>query len=83
MAQKYLLSQYLFIAVSFYRNIFLSQYWVQKCIVGFSLYNVDIDPFDVDSRLPEPIDIQQSGNMFNVNVKMSNIKVSNDHYYLL
>ncbi len=39
------------------------------------LYGVDIDPFDVDSRLPEPIDLQQSGNMFNVDVKMKDIKV--------
>ena len=40
-----------------------------------SLYGQIIDPFDVDSKLPEPIDLKQSGNMFTVDVKMGGIKI--------
>ena len=40
-----------------------------------SLYGMAIDPLDVDSKLPEPIDMKQSGNMFTVDVKMNGIKV--------
>jgi len=39
------------------------------------LYGMAIDPLDVDSKLPEPIDMKQSGNMFTVDVKMNGIKV--------
>ena len=34
-----------------------------------------IDPLDVDSKLPEPMDMKQSGNMFTVDVQMKGIKV--------
>ncbi len=38
------------------------------------MYGMVIDPLDVDSKLPEPIDLRQTGNMFAVDVKMKNIK---------
>lgn len=56
----------------------ISQIWSDfqlKLNSDAALYGVVIDPFDVDSKLPEPIDLQQTGNMFNVDVKMHSIKV--------
>jgi hypothetical protein len=39
------------------------------------LYGVVLDPFDVDAKLPQPIDIKQQGSGYNVGVKMHGIKV--------
>ena len=41
------------------------------------LYGVQLDPFDVDAKLPEPIDIQQQGMGYSADVQMHGIKVLN------
>ena len=41
------------------------------------LYGVQLDPFDVDAKLPEPIDLQQQGTGYSADVQMHGIKVGN------
>lgn len=39
------------------------------------LYGVVLDPFDVDAKLPQPIDIEQNGSGYSAKVQMHGIKV--------
>ena len=41
------------------------------------LYGVVLDPFDVDAKLPRPIDIEQNGGGYSAKVQMHGIKVRN------
>lgn len=41
------------------------------------LYGVQLDPFDVDAKLPEPIDLKQQGTGYSADVQMHGIKVGN------
>lgn len=45
------------------------------------LYGVTLDPFDVDAKLPQPIDIEQAGSGYNAKVQMHDIKVSKKESY--
>ena len=47
------------------------------------LYGVQLDPFDVDAKLPEPIDIQQQGMGYSADVQMHGIKVLNLNFATL
>ena len=56
----------------------LSQIWSDyqaKLNTESSLYGFVVDPLDVDAHLKEPIALQQTGSVYDADVKMSGIKV--------
>ena len=56
----------------------LSQIWSDfqyKLNTEAQLYGHVLDPFDVDAKLPEPIDIRQVGTGYTADVQMHGIKV--------
>ena len=56
----------------------VSQIWSDfqyKLNTESQLYGTVLDPFDVDAKLPEPIDIHQVGTGYTAEVQMHGIKV--------
>ena len=56
----------------------MSQIWSDfqyKLNTEAELFGKPLDPLDVDSRLPEPIDIRQVGTGYTADVQMHGIKV--------
>ena len=56
----------------------ISQVWADfqyKLNTESQLFGVELDPFDVDAKLPKKIDLHQVGSGYSADVKMQGIKV--------